>query len=198
VRGRLGRRPRRDHESGQSLVEFALVFPIFILLIIGLVEFSVMFSIMLNVNFASRDAALLAAELGDQTGGDCAILAKVDSSMSAITNKDEVQEVRIFQSDANGAELAANVYSRGGSTTCVLPGGVNLTVPYTQQSATYPEAQRCTIVLGCGGSHPTLDTIGVAIEFHHTWLTPLPNLVQVEPFGVTFQRSNAMRMEPEL
>jgi Flp pilus assembly protein TadG len=187
-----------DTEAGQSLVEFALVFPIFIILLIGLVEFSVTFGIMLNVNFASRDAALLAAELGDQTGADCAILAKVDDSMAAVTNKEEVQQVRIFQSDANGGELAANVYARGGSTTCSLPGGTSLTVPYTQLSVAYPESDRCTVVLGCGGSHPALDTIGVSISFHHQWLTPLPNLVQVEPFGVSFQRSNAMRMEPEL
>ena len=49
-----------------------------------------------------------------------------------------------------------------------------------------------------GRSHPGLDTIGVSINFHHDWLTPLPNLVQVPPNGVTFDRSNTMRMEPVL
>jgi Flp pilus assembly protein TadG len=181
------------------MVEFALMFPIFILLLIGLIEFSVTFSIILNVNFASRDAALLAAELGDQAGADCAILAKVDSSLSAITNKDEIEQVRIFWSDVNGDELAANVYDRGGSTTCPLPGGTTITVPYTAvPPATYPESDRCTVVLGCPPSHTTLDTIGVAIHFRHAWITPLPNLVQVEPFGISFERTNAMRMEPEL
>jgi Flp pilus assembly protein TadG len=197
---RLRHRERAAHERGQSLVEFALVFPVVVLLFIGLVEFAVTFSIMLNVNYASRDAALMAAEVGDHAGADCVILDKLDEALSGVSNKSEIVEVRIFWSDANGNELAANVYHRGGSTSCTFSNGTTVTVPYTlQPGSDYPDYERCTILAGCDPVvHPRLDTIGVAVTFHHAWLTPLPNLVQTAPGGVTFTRSNAMRMEPEL
>ena len=53
--GRLIRRSRirSGDQRGQSVVEFALVFPIFILLFIGLIELAVLQHI-LNVNYASR------------------------------------------------------------------------------------------------------------------------------------------------
>jgi Flp pilus assembly protein TadG len=199
MRERMRRRRRHPSaEQGQSTVEFALIFPVFILLLIGLIEFAVTFGIMLNVNYASRAAALLAAEVGDRTGGDCIILDAVDSSLAGVSNKEEIEEVRIFWSDANGNEIDANVYVRGGPTTCTFASGLTLTVPYANTALNYPEVERCTILAGCGGAHTGLDTIGVEIRFHHDWLTPLPNLVQVPQSGLTFTRSNTMRMEPTL
>jgi Flp pilus assembly protein TadG len=192
------RQRRRDGERGQSLVEFALIFPIFILLLIGLIEFAVVFSIILNVNYASRDAALMAAEVGDASGADCLILQRLDSALNGATSHDQILSIRIFWADTSGNELAADVYTEGGSTSCTLGDGSTLSVPYTAGAQNYPEASRCTIVAGCGGSHPTLDTIGVTIEYHHDWITPLPNIVSVPATGLTFTRSNTMRMEPVL
>ncbi len=201
--GRLVRR-RRDPETGQSMVEFALVFPIFILLFIGLIEFAVLFSAILNVNYASRDAALLAAEVGDGLGGDCVILKALDVALEGATNRSEIEEVRIFWADPNGNEKVvagvskANVYTRGGlGTSCTFADLSTITVPYTAVSLDYVASERCTVLAGCPG-HVGLDTVGVSIDFHHDWLTPLPNLVQVPPTGVTFTRSNTMRMEPVL
>jgi hypothetical protein len=189
----------RDGERGQSLVEFALIFPIFILLLIGLIEFSVVFSIILNVNYASRDAALMAAEVGDASGADCLILQRLDSALNGATSHDQILSIRIIWADANGNELAADVYTEGGTTNCILGDGSNLSVPYTAGAQNYPEASRCTILVGCGGAHAGgLDTIGVTIEYHHDWITPLPNLVSVPATGLTFTRSNTMRMEPVL
>jgi hypothetical protein len=187
----------RDGERGQSLVEFALIFPIFILLLIGLIEFSVVFSIILNVNYASRDAALMAAEVGDASGADCLILQRLDSALNGATSHDQILSIRIIKADANGNELLADVYTEGGSTSCILGDGSTLTVAYTAGAQNYPESQRCTVLAGCNGG-PGLDTIGVTIEYHHDWITPLPNLVSVPATGLTFTRSNTMRMEPVL
>ncbi|MDP9468108.1 MAG: pilus assembly protein [Chloroflexota bacterium] len=198
---------REQGERGQSLVEFALIFPIFILLFIGLIEFSVTLSVMLNVNYASRDSALLSAEVGDGAGADCLILQRLDAALGGgAAHHSGIQQVRIYWADANGSELAANAYDEGGvGTTCTLADGSTATVPYTPVPGglNYIEDDRCTVLAGCaldsvGRNHPGLDTIGVAITFHHDWLTPLPNLVQVPPNGVTFDRSNTMRMEPVL
>jgi hypothetical protein len=53
--------------AGQTLVEFALVFPLFITLMLFIIEFAFVFSALLGVNYASRNGALIAAE-GDHRG----------------------------------------------------------------------------------------------------------------------------------
>ncbi len=104
----------QDDQRGQVAVEFALVFPIFILLIIGLIEFAFAFNALLSVNFASRDAALLAAESGANTGSDCVILNSIDADVQLPASRIRISQVRIYWADDQGAELAANVYSRTG------------------------------------------------------------------------------------
>lgn len=50
---------------GQSMVEFALVAPIFLLLVFGVIDFGQLFNRMITVNQASREAARVAAVSGD-------------------------------------------------------------------------------------------------------------------------------------
>lgn len=180
------------------MVEFALILPTFVLLVIGLIEFAVTFATILNVNYASRDAALVAAEIGDRSGADCLILQRLDSALNGATHHNAIDQVRIYWADASGTELAADVYTEGGATSCLLGSGSTITVPYTAGVQNYPETQRCSFLVGCGGLHSGLDAIGVSIVYHHDWLTPLPDLLQIPPSGITFTRSNTMRMEPIL
>jgi Flp pilus assembly protein TadG len=189
------------HDRGQALVEFVLIFPIFLLLVIGLIEFGVAFGVQLNVNYASRDAALLAAEAGNGQGADCVILSNIEATIASPSSRTSITQVRVFWSDANGVERAGkvNVYVRSGSTSCTLQDGTVLTVPYSLSgTAGYPEADRCAILAGCPGGHATVDQIGVTITYRHQWITPLPAMVTLPTGGVTVTRSNAMRMEPIL
>src|SRR5262245_20383514 len=48
---------RRTASSGQSVVEFALIFPIMVVLLIGVLDFSRVYTTMLNVESAAREAA---------------------------------------------------------------------------------------------------------------------------------------------
>ena len=48
---------RRAGEGGQSVVEFALVFPIMVVLLIGVLDFSRVYTTMMNVESAAREAA---------------------------------------------------------------------------------------------------------------------------------------------
>jgi Flp pilus assembly protein TadG len=52
---RRPRRPRRDH--GQSIVEFALVFPLLVFLMVGIVDLARIYTTMLSVESAAREAA---------------------------------------------------------------------------------------------------------------------------------------------
>jgi len=185
-----------ETQSGQALVEFALVLPVFLLLIFGVVEFGFLYNAAVTVNFVSRVAALLAAEGGRTEGTDCMVLRAIERDMISPTISSRISTVEIYWSDANGDQVAssANVYTRTGSLTCTYASG-SITVPYTLSTDLYPEAQRCDVLAGCGGSHATVDDVGVRITYTHQWVT---RFGQTIAGSITFQRSTAVRMEPTL
>jgi Flp pilus assembly protein TadG len=198
------RRRREDHpqrhggELGQTLVEFALVFPLFMLLMLFIIEFAFVFSALLGVNYASRNAALTAAEAGNDKLADCIILKQVEDSVGAPGNKARIQTVTIYRSDQSGSvRLATLTYTRGGTTTCTK-GAATLTVPYSSPTGTYTYDQRCNFLNGCPDlSRSQIDTIGIEITYRHSWVTPMQNFGLIGS-GVTLTQSNAMRMEPIL
>jgi Flp pilus assembly protein TadG len=193
---------------GQGLVEFALVFPLFIFMVLGLIEFAFVFNAVLALDNASRNAALLAAEAGSSPGADCVILEQVLDDVGAPADSARVSRVTIFWSDQNGQPKAGGgtvfqtVYDRGGTTTCTFPDNTSLTVPFRLVQDNYPVASRCNFLGGCGGNHPTLDIVGVKVTYQYVWKTPvnLSWLTQLAYGGptLTIERSDAMRMEPVL
>jgi len=199
--GPHGRRPAasagRRRARGQSLVEFALVFPLFLTITLSIIEFSFAFHAVLAVDYASRTAALMAAEGGDAPGTDCIVLRSIEANITAPASTSQITEVDIYQSDRNGDMIGtATTYVRSGSTTCTYAGGTTITVPYTQTADGYPEADRCNILAGCSDTHPSLEVVGVRIAYHHTWVTPVRSFIGGNPGGFSFDRSNATRMEP--
>jgi Flp pilus assembly protein TadG len=199
-------RRRSGRGRGQALVEFALILVPFMVLVMGIIEFAFMFNATLAVNFASRNASLIAAESGSNTLADCAILARVEQDIGAPLDKANIQSVTIYKADrAGNATAAKNVYARTGTTTCTgyTPG----TVPYTFDTSdpdynTYPAGVgRCDVLAGCSPTIP-MDSIGVKIVYRYYLHTPLRNLVSFLPGAsggyVDFSWSNVMRMEPIL
>ena len=186
----------RRGDTGQSLVEFALVLPVLLLLVTGLVEFSLAFNSRDSVFFAARDASMLAAEGGNIAGTDCVVLDRVERDIVSPARPVRVQTVKIFWSDRNGVEQsgAENLYSRTGSTTCNYGNGTSLTVPYTISTSLYPEGSRCDVLAGCGGGHPGLDNIGVTITYTHRWIT---SVAQISLSGLNFNLTSATRIEPQ-
>jgi len=192
VRGRGRRRDR-----GQTLVEFALVLPWFLLLLFGMIEFGFLLNAQLSLNYATRDASLLAAEAGTSDGNaDCVVLRKVDEDLSGPTDERRILRVHIFQADVRGVPTGfEQVYTRGGSTACVS----GASVPYTLGAATFPYNARCAKLVGCvdsNGDSIPLDTIGVSIDYQYTYVTPTPYLFGGSGAGQTITGSNTMRMEP--
>ncbi|HEV8468389.1 MAG TPA: TadE/TadG family type IV pilus assembly protein, partial [Candidatus Limnocylindria bacterium] len=68
----------RREERGQALVEFALLLPLLLLLIVGVIEFSFVWNSRNTVLFASRDGSMLAAEGGSLSGTDCLVLDRIE------------------------------------------------------------------------------------------------------------------------
>lgn len=194
------RAPAAAPEAGQGLVEFALALPIFVVLLMGIIEFSLAFNAVLNVNYASRNAALLAAEAGNTAGADCVVLESVDTDIAPATITTAIESVDIYWADPDGTEKAGKVnsYVRGGSTTCTYRDGSTITVPYTAAASGYPDFSRCNALKGCGSGHPGLDNIGVTITYRHAWRTPMSAFIGDSGTGFTIVKSNATRMEPIL
>jgi len=206
---------RRPHgwrtTHGQTLVEFALILPLFMVLLMGVIEFAFMFNATLSINFTSRDASLIAAEAGIQSTADCAVLAKVEQDVAAPLNDSNIQSVTIYKADRfgkayTGSNAASNVYTRGaGNTTCagftpnLMPYGLG-TNTYTMGEAP-SSGKRCDIVAGCSSTIP-IDSIGVTIVYRYYFVTPLKNLVSFLPGAsvgyIDLSWSNVMRMEPTL
>ena len=189
-------RTRRPDQSGQTLIEFALVFPIFWVVLIGLIEFSFAFQSVLAVSFASRNAAVIAAEAGSDLMADCSILRSVESDLQAPNSVAQIQTVDIYWTDANGVvkPSATTTYTRSTSATIAcLINNVSFTEPYTQTTNYYPMASRCATRTGCSG-HPGPDTIGVKVTYRYLYHTPYG--VVLGGTGWTMDRSSEMRMEP--
>lgn len=91
---RMGLR-RLQPNPGQSLVEFALILPVLLLLIVGTIEFGALMTSYIMVESASREAARYAATVGDDGPGtlnrfeDCAGIRqaalRVSSPLQAVS-----------------------------------------------------------------------------------------------------------------
>lgn len=193
---RATRRPRsRAHQRGQALVEFALVSPIFFLLLFGIIEFAFLLNAQLSLNFATRDGSLLAAEGGsDDPNADCVVLRRIDEDLNVPTDENRIVRVRIFQADVAGTRTGLEqVYTRGGTTPC----SSGASVPYTLTTNAFPFTARCAQLLGCGdGPVESLDIIGVQIDYRYAYVTPMAYLLGGGAAEQTISGSNSMRMEP--
>ena len=153
------------------MVEFALVIPLFLAILTAIVEFAFSFNAVLATQYASRDAALVAAEAGNGEGSDCVILATVDSDMGA----------RRTRADHVGRDLPHDGGRRAGRRGHGLgPHGHDRLHPARRlhddarlypHADGYPEASRCNVLAGCDGRG--LDHIGVQVNYRYEWKTPL-------------------------
>jgi hypothetical protein len=183
---------------GQTLVEFALVFPIFMLLLMGTIEFALGFNAVLSVNYATRDAAQVASTGGSMVGMDCVILRTLESDIEAPADSSRIQQVQIFRSNKVGDVVggAITTYVRTGTSPLTCPEGV-VTLPYTRTANLYPEATRCNVLAGCGGGNE-IDHLGVRVTYGHRLVTPVGSFLPAVGGTMTVERTHAMRLEPVL
>ncbi len=198
------RRFKRPNSKGQALVEFAFVFPLFMVLLVGVIEYGFLMNATLASSFATRDASLIAAEAGNSSGADCAILKKVEDDISGPSSAANITNVQIYWADSTTGAIKSgyvNTYTRSTTQTisCTVSGST-FTLPYSAPTIGYPESSRCNVISGasCASGHTGLDTIGVQVTYNYTWHTPLKSLLGFTGPGWTIVKSNAMEMEPVL
>lgn len=201
---RLMRPPlrRRRDARGQALVEFSLVIIVFITMMMGMIEFGVAFSVKMQVSFASRDGAILAAESGasDPLTADCAILSRIDQDFLPPTSRSKIDHVDIFWATATGGinNGAVETYIPSGTLGASCP-----TLVWSRTQNLYPAQNRCSSISGsslglCQASpvHTGPDRIGVTIVYKYDWITPLPGLIGLSGSGASFSQTNLTTIEP--
>jgi hypothetical protein len=206
----VGRDDADRQEAGQTLVEFALVIPMVMLLVMAILEFALGFNAFVGLNRASQNAAHLAAVTGNQLGADCLILSRIEGDIQPPNDASDIRSVIIERTAlAGNVSYQQQTYSRPGLWDCTLPDGTEVTVPYAPTANAgglpgYPEEQRCPVLDGCAALDPprsTVDNIGVRVQYRHRWATPLSTIMDVLPGGSegwTFTQRNIFRMEPTL
>ena len=115
ARRRADRRRRRaDGERGAALVETALVALPLLTMSLGLVEFGRMWSDSMALDRASRSAARVAAQLGDDPRSDREALRSLVSNIDG-QDRVEVEYVIIFEVGTGGMAPACET---GSQSTC--------------------------------------------------------------------------------
>ncbi len=84
-------RKRRDKkEDGQAVVEFALILPIFLLILCGIIDFGWLFYNQLTLNNACREGARYAVVNTDDGADMQAITTHIENSSKNVFDKDGV------------------------------------------------------------------------------------------------------------
>jgi Flp pilus assembly protein TadG len=160
-------------EHGQGLVEFAMLVPVFMLLLLGLLEFGFVFDHTMTVSYATREgarsgaafaqgnAAIPCADVDKNTIAAVQRVLKAPGSLVKVSN---IANITIYKAQADGTPVAnssnAWTYSAGagpavdGANLDFVPGTVNWNA--------------CTRLNGV-----TPDSLGVSITYDYRFVTPL-------------------------
>lgn len=173
----------RSREDGAALVEFAIVIPVLLLIIVGLAEFGLGFKDMLSVSSATREGARVASAVGNDGAADCVIVEAAAASLSGI-DIDDIRELWIYKASPSGSPTAEKQVFRPAVGTDD-PAILVCSDGWVQLENNYPPAGR-NITVG------NLDLVGVRIIFDHTWATQVPPFTGSE----VWTDDTIMRMEP--
>ena len=176
-----------SRERGAVTVEMAIVVPIFILLVFGMLEFGLAFKNKLTMAHAVNQATRNATVLGKESVSDLEILLAFEAGMVGAVSKDAVLHVDIFKASANGTPLIWDRYTpfadSCGWTPCPDPANF---VGYGSP-ADYPPCSRDTSL------QDGVDTIGVRVTYTHTWVTGVLGFS-----AQTWHETARGRMEPDV
>ena len=205
---------RERRERGQGLVEFALVLPILVVLIVSVGELGLIFGKMHSLGYASREGARTGAALALGKASDCTSTDRDPSLVDAtlvgavqriLTSPDsgislsKIQQVRIFKATTTGAESGGLVntwrYRGTDSGTDIDPGlGVEL-IDFRPLSTLWPACDRHN------GGPSGFDSIGVTVRYTYDFVTPLPALLNAISGGalsLTLTETTVMALNPTL
>jgi Flp pilus assembly protein TadG len=172
-------RRREGRERGAILVEAAVIFPLLIFLVLGIVEYALAYRNSLTVSSSTRAGARTASALARNAEfADDA----VDSVATALTAmpKDRWQEVWVYKADgATGLPVGSTDFSS--CTTCVRYAWDGTAWTPVQETWTYSNQNACP---------GEAEYVGVYVKARHEYVTKLFGA------GRTLSEHTVMRFEP--
>jgi Flp pilus assembly protein TadG len=122
---------RLRQEDGQSLVEFAVVVPLLLMLVTGIIQFGLVFNKYITLTDAARNGAeKLAIGRGLSNPCDPAVLQTISSGSA--TNVTSSQVAPTFSSGSDFCGTGSYVYNTSGNTNGTEIAGDQATVTVTQ------------------------------------------------------------------
>jgi hypothetical protein len=177
----MKRSRRVERQRGQGIVEFAMLVPVFMVLLLGMLEFGFIFEHTMTISYATREGARTGSALAE--GNTAVPCADVDKNVVAavqrvlqgpgsLVTSSGVQNIKIFDADATGAQIGTHVnvwtYAAGGGPSV---DGQNLDFKLTSTGW-----DACTRVSSWNaGVAP--QSIGVSILYNYKFVTPLATAV---------------------
>ena len=166
-----------ERQRGQGIVEFAMLVPVFMVLLLGMLEFGFIFEHTMTISYATREGARTGSALAEGNAAvPCAdvdknVVAAVQRVLQApgsLVTSAGVQNIKIFNADAAGAQIGTQVniwtYAAGGGPSV---DGQNLDFKLTSTGW-----DACTRVSSwIAGVAP--QSIGVSILYDYKFVTPL-------------------------
>jgi TadE-like protein len=171
----------RDGARGQGLVEFALMVPVILLILLGMLEFGFAFTHEQTIAYATREGARAGSALGGgSTSYPCAtsdfdapIVAAVErvlTSNGSPIAMDQVSEIDVYLAKADGTQTSGKVNqwlpAPGGGPVI---DGKNLDFHATNNAWT-PCARNNGV---------NADGLGVSITYNYRFVTPLGGIMKV-------------------
>jgi Flp pilus assembly protein TadG len=186
--------PAGPRERGQSLVEFAVLVPVFMLILIGMLEFGLMFNHDLTLQYASREGARVGAALGcgaSNTSAACdsalpapqdvdtyvvAAIQRVLEASGSPIKMSQIGAITIYKATSSGGATGSTdtwTYSKGNGPTV---SGQKLDFVRSGSNG-WTDASRVTSATNttnCGTGLSTCpDSIGVKVTYTYQYVTPL-------------------------
>ena len=174
------RRTTSTSERGVVLVEMALVAPLLILLVLGIMEFGLAFRNRLTVSNGTQSAGRVAAALGNQEDSDMAVLQAVEQSLGILPGSGGgiIKHVQIWKSNGSGSPASSCGAVGAGGANCNWYA-YNPSLPCNWNPC--PDPNNGSPPTYGGGFAPAgrdvtldsdgLDTVGITVLFAHDWIT---------------------------
>ena len=185
---------RRERSRGQSLVEFSVLVPAFMLLLFGMLEFGFVFTHNLTLEYATREGARTGAALADGNGNlavcgdgtalnggiDAQIIAAVErvlTSPGSPINESNVTSIKIWQSTLAGSanpgtptDAAHTATWNYGTAGAPSVDGYQLHYHLTTAPSSWMPCTRNN------GANP--DSIGISLTYNYNMVTPLSSIAR--------------------
>lgn len=164
---------RKRDEKGVAIVEMAIVLPLLILLVFGIVEYGLLFKEKMTIASATASAARTGATMGTRDAADMAILDALEAGLFDQVDSSVLISVEIFKAnEVTGAKIAGsvNTYTFSPLIPCNWSPCPSTTPGPPVYGGPWVPASRDTTLEPSGGG---LDVLGIEVDYHHTAVTGL-------------------------